>query len=303
MTATLAGAALAGPAAHAQKAEKYASIVVNAETGEVMEERFADAPRYPASLTKVMTLYMLFDAIKAGEISLDERMPVSANAASQPPSRLGLQAGSGLVVSDAIRAIVTKSANDVAVVIAERLGGSEERFAALMTVKARLLGLTDTRFYNSSGLPDDRQLTTARDMARLAEAMIEDHPDYYPYFSTERFTWGGKTYKSHNVLVGRVEGVDGLKTGYTRASGFNLMTSAERDGTRVIAVMLGGTTARARNEHVAELIEAAYVSLAAPADPTQPRRYLAFDTIDYTTQDIADLGLVSEGDGDGEGGS
>ncbi|MEZ5985932.1 MAG: D-alanyl-D-alanine carboxypeptidase family protein [Hyphomonas sp.] len=257
-------------------AEKYAAIVIDADTQEVLHDRHADEPRYPASLTKVMTLYMLFDALKSGEVSLDERLVVSRYAASQAPSNLKLKTGSRITVRDAIGALITKSANDVAVVVAERLGGTESRFAQLMTVKAKALGLENTRFVNASGLPDTRQLSTARDMALLAEAMLSNHADYYHYFATEQFSWGGKTYKNHNNLLGEVNGVDGIKTGYTRASGFNLMASAKRDGHRIIAVMLGGTTARARDSHVESLLEAAFSSFALPADDPALRSRLAF---------------------------
>ncbi|MEM7661816.1 MAG: D-alanyl-D-alanine carboxypeptidase family protein [Pseudomonadota bacterium] len=245
----------------AQAEERYASIVVDAETNEVLHARFADDSRYPASLTKVMTLYMLFDALKSGSISIHDQLPVSRFADSQPASDLGLRAGATISVEEAIYALITKSANDVAVVVSERLGGSEERFAALMTVKAHQLGLASTRFYNASGLPDERQVTTARDMSRLAEALLEEHGDYYHYFANERFTWKRTTYKNHNRLLETVPGVDGIKTGYTRASGFNLMTSAIRDGRRIIVVMLGGNSARARNTHVTQLVEAAYTAL------------------------------------------
>ena len=241
--------------------EKYASIVIDAETDEVLHARFADDRRYPASLTKVMTLYMLFDAIKAGDISISERLKVSRQADRQPPSALGIRAGKSILVEDAIYALTTKSANDVAVVIAERIAGSEDRFATLMTVKARSLGLSNTSFYNASGLPDERQFTTARDMAKLAQAILEDHADYYHYFSKTQFRWGKNRYRNHNKLLGVVEGVDGIKTGYTRASGHNLMASAVRDDTRVIAIMLGGNSAKARNAHVTDLIEAAYTSI------------------------------------------
>lgn len=274
------GAALA-PAAHAQ--EKYAAFVVNSETDEVLYDSFGREARYPASLTKVMTLYMLFDALKAGEITLDERLPVSSAAASQPRSNLALKAGQTIRVSDAIKALIVKSANDVAVVVAERLGGSEERFAALMTVRARLMGLTDTRFYNASGLPDDRQVTTAQDMARLAEAILEDHPEYYNYFSLTEFTWAGVTHKTHNDLLKADPGVDGMKTGYTRASGYNLMTSVQREGEpRLIVVMLGGASAKARNAHVQDLIETAYDTLSDPYWQTASRgTYPAFERIHY----------------------
>ncbi|MEO1015927.1 MAG: D-alanyl-D-alanine carboxypeptidase family protein [Pseudomonadota bacterium] len=277
----LFAAALFSGAAHAPaSAEKYASIVIDADTDEVLHARNADAERFPASLTKVMTLYMVFDALKAGELKLDERIYVSRNAARQPPSKLRLKAGDFISVDDAIRALISKSANDVAVVIAERIGGTEERFAALMTVKAAALGLQNTRFYNASGLPDGRQVSTARDMAKLAEAVLEDHADYYAYFSQRRFSWGRATYKNHNELLGTVAGVDGIKTGYTRASGFNLMASAKRDGRRVIAVMLGGRTSKIRNQHVTDLIEAAFNAID-PMEHQTPglRTQIAFEQI------------------------
>ena len=261
-------------------AEKYAAIVIDADTQEVLHSRHADEPRYPASLTKVMTLYMLFDALKSGEVSLDEKLVVSRYAASQAPSNLKLRTGARISVRSAINALITKSANDVAVVVAERLGGTESRFSRLMTAKAKTLGMENTRFVNASGLPSTRQLTTARDMALLAEAMLSDHADYYHYFATEKFSWGGRTYKNHNELLGSVPGVDGIKTGYTRASGFNLMASAEREGHRVIAVMLGGTTSRARDRHVQALIEAAFSTYAVPEDDPELRARLAFAALD-----------------------
>lgn len=246
-------------------AEKYASIVIDLERDQVLHARHADAPRYPASLTKAMTLYMLFDAMKAGEVRLYEELPVSRAAASQPPSSLRLRAGATITTKDAINALVTKSANDVAVVVAERLGGTEQRFATLMTTKARAMGMENTTFKNASGLPNTQQLSTARDMAVLAERLLEDHADYYGYFSNKKFSWGRATYKNHNKLIGTVPGVDGIKTGYTRASGFNLMTSAKRRGRRVVAIMFGGSTARSRDQHVSDLIEAAYKSFE-PSD-------------------------------------
>ncbi|MCB9962696.1 MAG: D-alanyl-D-alanine carboxypeptidase [Hyphomonas sp.] len=251
-------------------ADKYAAIVIDADTQDVLHARNADEPRYPASLTKVMTLYMLFDALKSGELSLNDQLTVSRYAASQAPSNLRLKPNSTITVKQAINALITKSANDVAVVVAERLGRTERRFAQLMTVKAQSLGMTNTHFVNASGLPDTRQISTARDLAILAEAMLRDHADYYHYFADLTFTWGGRTYKNHNNLLGTVDGVDGIKTGYTRASGFNLMASAERDGHRVIAVMLGGSTAKARDSHVEALMEAAFNSFALPVDPNDP---------------------------------
>ena len=252
-------------------AEKYAALVMDADTNEILHSRNADDARYPASLTKVMTLYLLFDAINAGEVSLTDKMTVSKNAAKQPPSNLKLKAGTKIKVEDAILALVTKSANDVAVVVAEHLGGTEKKFAEMMTDKARDLGLMNTTFKNASGLPNTAQVTTAYDLALLADALLEQHGQYYHYFENQQFSWGRMVYKNHNDLIGTVDGVDGIKTGYTRASGFNLMTSAERDGHRVIAVMLGGATAKSRNDHVEALVEAAFATLGGPADPTKPQ--------------------------------
>ena len=272
-------ASLSFLSAHAEN-EKYASIVVDMDSQQVLHDRFADSPRYPASITKVMTLYMVFDALDEGELTLDEKLPVSAEASRAQPSKLGLRPGSTITVQDGILALVTKSANDVAVVVAERLGGSESRFGALMTVKARALGMENTRFYNAHGLPDARQVTTARDLSKLAVRLMEDHGKYYNYFSTKTFNWGPATYGNHNKLLGSVPGVDGIKTGYTRASGYNLMATAERNGHRVIAIMLGGNTGRARDQHVEELIEAAFdaIDMTAPGAPDLRTR-LAFQAI------------------------
>lgn len=269
-------------------AEKYASIVVDMDTHEVLHARNADETRYPASLTKVMTLYMLFDAIEAGELTLDDRLMVSRFAASQAPSNLKLRANSSIKVRDAIGALVTKSANDVAVVVAERLGRTETRFSQLMTAKAKSLGMENTRFTNASGLPDKRQVSTARDLAILAEAMIVNHGASYHYFTTPRFSWAGKTYKNHNELLTSVEGVDGIKTGYTRASGFNLMTSAKRGDHRIIVIMLGGSTSKSRNAHVTALVEAAFDTYSIPDDPNDPRRHIdmAFSAFNGTGPDI-----------------
>jgi len=275
-TVTVSAFAIA-PAAHA---EKYAAIVIDADTGEVLHARNEDDPRYPASLTKVMTLYLLFDAIESGEVTLTDRMTVSRTAAAQPPSNLRLRAGDRMRVEDAIYALVTKSANDVAVVVAEYLAGSERAFAQRMTDKARELGLMNTTFRNASGLPDTAQISTARDMAILADALMDNHANYYHYFQNQHFSWGGTTYRNHNELVRSLEGVDGIKTGYTRASGFNLMTSAIRDDRRVIAIMLGGATARSRNAHVEELVEAAFASLGQNPDLIDPaQRPMSFAAI------------------------
>ncbi|MCA8886452.1 MAG: D-alanyl-D-alanine carboxypeptidase, partial [Hyphomonadaceae bacterium] len=225
-----------------------------------------------ASLTKMMTLYMLFEAIERGDLTLDTRLTASRNAARQPPSRLGLACSrrrgcDSITVDQAIRALAVQSANDVAVMVAERLGGTESRFSANMTARARELGMSNTRFANASGLPDTAHRTTARDMATLSQALWRDFPQYYHYFQTPSFAWRRTSGRNHNHLLGSVEGVDGIKTGYTRASGFNLATMTERGGRRVIVVVLGGETAAARDAQVAYLIEGAYQEYARRADP------------------------------------
>ncbi|PSM19742.1 D-alanyl-D-alanine carboxypeptidase [Nitratireductor sp. StC3] len=244
------------PSSTSSSSPKYAAIVVDAQDGRVLFARNADSARYPASLTKMMTLYLLFEAMEQGRVSRDTPIPVSAYAASRPPSKLGLKAGQPVPADIAIRALATKSANDVATAVAEFLGGTEERFAAMMTAKARQLGMVGTVFRNASGLPDSRQRTTARDMAKLGMSLRRRFPAYYPYFSLTSFAYRGKTIRGHNKVLETVRGADGIKTGYTRASGFNLATSVDRDGRRVVAVVMGEKTARARNAHMAELIEA-----------------------------------------------
>ncbi len=271
-------------------ASKYASIVIDMETGQVLHDRDADESRHPASLTKVMTLYMIFDAIESGKLKLSDRLPVSRAASRAQPSKLGLKSGSTIKVEDAIRALVTKSANDVAIVIAEKLGGTEAKFAVKMNAKAKELGMHATTFRNASGLPDKRQVTTARDMAKLAEAVYMDHKARYNYFSLSSFTWGKRKYMNHNELLKRVDGVDGIKTGFTNASGYNLMASAERGGRRVIAVMLGGTTGKSRDAHVRDLIEAAFLEISGVAAGDDLRTRIAFGERGNTSAD--DLALA-----------
>jgi D-alanyl-D-alanine carboxypeptidase len=232
-----------------------ASIVVDANSGKVMQATEADSPRHPASLTKIMTLYLLFEKLEQGKIKMTTDLPVSPHAASQAPSKLALKPGETIKVETAIRAIVTKSANDVAVTIAEALGGDESSFAKMMTAKARAIGMKGTTYLNASGLPNDQQITTARDQALLGRAIFERFPTYYRYFSTRSFDFRGKSMRNHNHLLGQVEGVDGIKTGFVNASGFNIVTSAARAGKRVIAVVFGGHTARARDAKVTSLIE------------------------------------------------
>src|ERR1700733_1949305 len=234
-----------------------ASIVVDGNTGEVLHSSNADGSRHPASLTKIMTLYLLFERLDAGKIRLDSQLRVSEHAAEQAPTKLGLRPGQTIAVEDAIKAVVTKSANDAAVAIAENLGGGEEdQFAELMTQKAHALGMSHTTYVNASGLPDDAQVTTARDQALLGRAIQERFPHYYKYFSTEEFVYHGSAMRNHNHLLGVVGGVDGIKTGYTRASGFNLVTSVHRDGRYIVAVVLGGRSAGERDAHMRELIGA-----------------------------------------------
>lgn len=233
---------------------KYAAIVVDANTGEVLYAKRADALRYPASITKVMTLYLAFEAISEGRLKPTDLITVSARAASQPPTKLGLAAGEQITVDDAMKAIAVKSANDMAVALAEHMGGTEQRFAALMTLRGQELGMSNTRYVNASGLPDSRQISTARDIAILSRAVMRDFPQYYSYFSLRSFTFRGVTVNNHNRLLGQMWGVDGLKTGYTNASGYNLAASAVRDGRRLIAVVLGGRSTVTRDDHVEDLL-------------------------------------------------
>jgi D-alanyl-D-alanine carboxypeptidase len=237
-------------------APPYAAMVVDAKTGRVLHAQNEDAPRHPASVTKVMTLYLLFEQLEKGRVALDTPLQVSANASRQAPSKLGLRPGSTIEVEDAIKALVTKSANDVAVVVAENLGGSEEAFAEQMTRKARALGMTHTVYRNASGLPDPEQITTARDLTILGRAIQERFPKQYRYFQTRVFHYAGAAHRNHNKLLGRVEGVDGIKTGFTRASGFNLLTSAKDGERHIVAAVLGGRSGGARDAAMASLVNA-----------------------------------------------
>lgn len=243
----------------AQANPKYAAIVVDVESGEVLHAANADATRYPASLTKMMTLYLVFEALEGRSLSLDRPLPVSANAAAEPASKLYLKAGTSIPVETAIQALIVKSANDVATVVAEALGGSEEHFARMMTDKARELGMTRTTFRNANGLPDSGQVTTARDMATLSLRLMQDFPGYYHYFSRTRFDWKGNAITGHNRLLTHYPGADGMKTGFIRASGFNMATSAVRDGRRLVSVVMGGFTAASRDAHMADLLDRGFV--------------------------------------------
>jgi D-alanyl-D-alanine carboxypeptidase len=240
------------------------SIVIDADSGRVLEAHAADAQNYPASLTKMMTLYLAFTDLEAGKLTLDQRFSVSAHAAAQAPSKLGLTPGQTIALKDLIFAIITHSANDAAVVVAENLAGSESGFAARMTREAQALGMTNTHFQNASGLPNPPNVTTARDLATLARALYRGFPKEYSWFATEEFTYNGVSYANHNHLMHSFAGMDGIKTGYIRASGFNLAASAVRDGHRLIAVVMGGESAHERDLQMASLLDAAFER--APGD-------------------------------------
>lgn len=236
-------------------APPYAAMVVDAKTGRTLHAVNEDATRIPASLTKVMTLYLLFEQLERGRFRMDSPLKVSTYAARQAPTKIGFEPGETIDVEDAILALITKSANDVAVAVAENVAGSEEEFARMMTAKARALGMSRTTFYNPHGLPHDPpNITTARDLTILARAIQERFPRYYPMFSTRVFNYAGRAIRNHNKLLGRIEGVDGIKTGYTRASGFNLMTSAKSDGRHLVSVVLGGRSGASRDKIMADLV-------------------------------------------------
>ena len=237
---------------------KYAAFLVDADNGEVLYARQADAPRFPASITKVLTLYLAFDAITKGQLRPDDLITVSARAASQAPSKLGLRAGETISVRDAIGVIATKSANDIAVALAEHIGGSEEAYAAKMTATARRLGMRNSTFVNATGLPDKRQLTTARDIATLSRALLRDFPQFYGVFSRVAYDYEGEAIGNHNHLLTTLPGVDGIKTGFTNAAGFTLAASAAHDGVRLVAVVLGGPSRMARDNNVTDLLDTGF---------------------------------------------
>lgn len=233
---------------------RYAALVVDARNGEVLFSRHANAPRFPASLTKVMTLYVLFEELEAGRLSLDTRMRVSTRAEAQRPSELGLRQGQTISVRDAMLSLVTKSANDSATVIAEHISGTESEFARRMTRTARAIGMRATTFRNASGWPNPEQRTTAHDMVLMGRAIYERFPQRYQVFGTRSFRYAGRTYRNHNRLLGTVRGVDGIKTGYIRASGFNLLSSVNDRGRHIVAVVMGGRSGASRNAHMTDLI-------------------------------------------------
>jgi D-alanyl-D-alanine carboxypeptidase (penicillin-binding protein 5/6) len=233
---------------------RYAAIVMDAASGEILYQKRADSPRYPASITKIMTMYLAFEALATGRLHETDLITVSPLAAAQAPTKLGLRPGETIDVEDAMHAIAVKSANDMAVALAEKIGGTESRFAAMMTMKAQELGMTHSHFVNANGLPDSRQITSAHDIAVLCRAVLRDYPQYYGYFGTEQFTYRGVTMNNHNGLLGRMPGVDGFKTGFTNAAGYNLAASAVRDGRRLITVVMGGSSGASRNANVEDLL-------------------------------------------------
>ena len=275
------------------------SFIIDADTGKVLESENADSLRYPASLTKMMTLYLTFEAIKKGELKLGQVIYASEHSAGQPQTNIALKAGEAITVKDAILSIVVRSANDSAVTLGEALGGTESGAAIKMTQKARQLGMKNTVFRNSSGLPDPGQHTTARDMAILGIALRRDFPQYFPFFKTESFSYRGKTYITHNHVMMRYEGVDGIKTGFIRASGFNLVTSANRDGHHLIGVVMGGSTWRSRDDKMIALLDKTFTQLAAT--PNSKKSQLAANI--SKRKAFSDKLKASEEENEGEGDS
>lgn len=260
---------LASPAAAQIGSSRYAAIVVDNRSGNVLVATNPDETRHPASLTKMMTLYMVFEALREGRLALDSRITFSDEAASRPPSKLGIQAGQSITVEQAILALVTRSANDVAAAVGERLsGGSEARFGQMMTMRARALGMTRTTFRNASGLPDPEQVTTARDMATLGRRLIADFPERYHYFGVSHAQFGGLRIRNHNRMLESYEGVDGIKTGFINASGFNIVTSASRGGQRVVGAVFGGSSWHERDRHMAGLLDRGFDQLGVAGRAT-----------------------------------
>lgn len=261
---------LAAPASAQIGSERYAAIVLDHRTGAVLAAANADETRHPASLTKMMTLYMVFDALREGRISLNSRVAFSEEAASRPPSKLGVPAGQSISVEQAILALVTRSANDVAAAVGETLGGSEARFAQMMTLRARALGMTRTTFRNASGLPDPDQVTTARDMATLGRRLFQDFPDRYHYFGVTHAQFGSMRIRNHNRMLESYEGVDGIKTGFINASGFNIVTSASRGGQRLVGAVFGGSSWVERDQHMASLLDRGFDQLGVASRDVRP---------------------------------
>ncbi|CAK0765719.1 serine-type D-Ala-D-Ala carboxypeptidase (penicillin-binding protein 5/6) [Azospirillaceae bacterium] len=275
------------------RAAKMTAIVVESPSGRVIFQNNPDLRNYPASLTKMMTLYLAFEAIDDGKFSMRDELSVSQHAENQAPSKLGVAAGETLRMEHAILGLVTKSANDAAVVLSEAIGGSERQFAEMMTRKARELGMSQTVFRNASGLPNDEQFSTVRDMSRLAQALIRDWPQYYHYFSRQSFTYAGRIHANHNHLMRRYPGMDGLKTGYIRASGFNLAASAMRHGHRLIGVVFGGASRFERDDYMAKILDDGFKSIGATRDDDD-------DSVERPAPQVSDVGHEDDDDDDNE---
>jgi D-alanyl-D-alanine carboxypeptidase len=267
---TVSPQAIAKPKPRSSVNGVAAAIVVDMNTGRILYSQAADAPRRPASLTKMMTLYMLFSYLRAGTISYDSELTVTPHAASQSPTKLNLKPGATITTAEAISALVTLSANDAAVTIAENMAGTEENFARMMTEKARALGMSGTTFRNASGLPNDEQVTTARDMAILAQHLIRDFPENYACFGTKYFSYQGRRYRNHNHLLFDYRGTDGIKTGYTREAGFNLTASVRRDDKHLVAVVLGGKTNAGRDAAMRALLDQTFPQAVAAKSSAPP---------------------------------
>ena len=290
---------------------KYSAIVVDANTGRELWGVNENALRHPASLTKVMTLYLLFEQLQKGNLTMASRIPISEHAAAQEPSKLGARAGSTISVEEAIKAVVTRSANDVAVAIAEKIGGSESNFCALMTHKAHEIGMSRTLYRDASGLPNDEQLTTAHDLAVLGRTMQQRFPQYFHFFSLREFTYNGQVIGNHDHLLGRIDGVDGIKTGYTRGSGFNLLTSVHRDGRALVAVVMGGISGPSRDRLMARLIETHIADASVGGGATRLAQSSADDNAPIPSraparvvpvrEEVADATPVSDAEPQGEG--
>lgn len=296
--------------AHADN-DKYAALVVDSDTNRVLFSRNADKLLHPASLTKMMTLLLTFEAIENGELYPNQRIRVSRHAASMVPSKLGLSAGSSIKVKDAIPSLVTKSANDIAVALAETIGGSESRFATMMTRKAHQIGMKRTRFRNATGLHHPQQISTARDMARLGQYLIRQYPGYYNHFDRMRFRYKGETYHNHNQLLGDYRGMDGIKTGYISDAGFNLVASAERGNERLIGVVFGGRSARSRNAHMRHILNQGFKKLerthlaarnvpTPESKPAQQRRIASAGDVALPPDDKPRGGSIAENPGNNE---
>ena len=266
-TAVLALVLAPAPARAQIGSDRYSSIVIDAATDTVLSSVNADEPRYPASLTKMMTLYMVFEALRDRRITLTQNVPVSSHAASMSPSKLGLMPSTRITVQQAILGIVTRSANDAAAALGEMLGGSEDRFGQMMTLRARALGMSRSTFHNASGLPDPDQVVTARDMATLGRRLARDFPAEYHWFSTPSFTWHGNTIFNHDRMLQSYPGADGIKTGYIEASGHNLVTSAVRGDVRLVGVVLGAGSNGERDIHMTALLNQGFERMDVPGTP------------------------------------